>query len=250
MDDSPEPATSRVRQAWRVEQPGAIARDRWLAVAGAVAAWPGPPVVIERCWSTSRDEPLVTEHVVVSVDGANVLGDATAMAAEAAHLARMVLAGVVHERAGLRDVAAIADVAELRDVPCRLPWPAAPQSAAAALAALASDCGAATMSVVVASPALQTAPPSPDHQGPQVRLRLRLTADRIIPVAALAHAGALAGAAPGAWVRPLGGAELGAARGAVLAGAAHLWGRRSDAHVPDPGADVFVAADLLGTSLS
>lgn len=239
-------AAPRVCRAWRVTDPAGIPPRRWIALAGAVAAWPGAPVVVERRWTTPARDALVAEHVVVSVDGAGVVAPADAVRRDADHLGRLLLAGVEHEPAHAEPALAapIADVAELRRLPLREPPPAACESLAAALSALSVDCDRATLALAVASPALGTSELEEPAAGPRVRFRLRLTADRHLPVSAVAHAGALAGASAAEWVRPAGDADLHAARRAVAGPAAHLWGRATDAEA-DPATPAAVAGQML-----
>lgn len=244
-------APTRVRRAFRVHDPEATSPARWLALAGAVASWPGAPVTVERRWITPGVDALLVEMLVVTLDGADVLGPASVLQRDAGLLAHAVLAGTDHEPQALDDEVlnpAIGDVAEVRRLHRDTRWPAARESVGAALGGLASECGRAALSILIASPALGTSGPA-DHE-PALRCRVRLSAERMLPVGAIAHAGALVGALPHDWVRPHGEVQLARARRAALASAAHLWGTTPPNEDPDPATPVEAAAALLATPVA
>jgi hypothetical protein len=196
-----EPHTSvdrSVLRAWRILHDGGGMPVRWRALAGAVAAWPGAPLCVERRLVIPAPDALVGELLVISL-AATHSDCPEELDADAGLLARALLSGGPAQALTPSDLrawepASPGDVVELRRI--GEPHEAWPRhcSLASALAALAAESRRATLSIALA----------PGRRGSTdgaLRCRVRLTSDRTVSTVALAHVGALVGAAPDDWLR-------------------------------------------------
>lgn len=200
-------ADPRVTLAWSTPRPlpATEAPRRWLGLCLALAHWSGPALAVERRLVVPGGGPLVSEAILVSIDGADILAPKGRLRFDASQFVLPFLrgrdaqplatssalraAGFAHDR---NDVAEASVTSVRSDV--------AVDALAATLAALADGCSAATLSLVLASPT-----PLWRRGGgglDPLRCTLRLASADQLPAAALAHASVLGGLSSDGLRRP------------------------------------------------
>lgn len=201
-----DPASHWTNRAWRLDddrEDHESEHRRWLSVLAALAAWPGPEIVVQRRLAVPGAGDLVSRELVVTIAGAGVVATRGELARDARQLVAPLLAGRRWTRLsgsdldgaagrGWRETAVIGPSLAHDDVA-----PAARDALAATLAALASGPGAAALCWSFGSRPRRRAGASG-----MVEARLSISVDDCLPAAALAHAAVLAGLPATGWQRP------------------------------------------------